>query len=183
MGGLIGMALATYYPKVIKSLVINDVGPELPNETLGRIRKYVALDPTFDTMIEAERHIRMIFKHCGIVEDEHWKHVTIHSVYLDEDKKYRLKYDPMVISGGSKMSPGGGDKQQMMDLWYLWKKVQVPVLLIHGIHSDILLNTTMEKMRTFRTFDFHEIDAGHAPALVQDSDNQVIHDWLLARKG
>lgn len=182
MGGLIGMAISTYYPKYIKNLVINDVGPELPKQTLKRIRKYINLNPEFNNLDEAETHIRIILKYFGITEDEHWKHITKYSVAATQNGKYKLKYDPMVTAGDKNSNDDTSDHKAMIELWYLWKKITVPVLLIQGLQSDILLESTIKKMKSFRDFDIHEVDAGHAPALLQKTDIKVIYDWLLSKR-
>lgn len=181
MGGLIGMAIATYYPKYIKNLIINDVGPELPKHTLTRIRKYINLNPEFDNLDEAEQHLKIILKYFGITEDEHWKHITQYAVKLNENGKYKLKYDPMVTAGDQNSSDDADDNKKMVELWYLWKKIKIPILLIQGSKSDILLESTVKKMQSFRDFNLYVIDAGHAPALMQQTDIKVIYDWLLSK--
>jgi len=174
MGGLIGMCLATYYPKYIKAMVLNDIGPEMPNRTLDRIRKYTSKEATFDTLNEAEQFIKIIFKYFGIKEEEHWKHITQTSLVLCLDGKYRLNYDSGVAEKATK-----ANRTEFLDLWYLWKKVYCPVLLIHGAKSDILLSSTIEKMKKYRDFDLHTIEeAGHAPYLVYEHDIKAIKDWL-----
>jgi pimeloyl-ACP methyl ester carboxylesterase len=37
MGGIIGMVIAAQFPKRIKTLVLNDIGPFIPKESLERI--------------------------------------------------------------------------------------------------------------------------------------------------
>lgn len=181
MGGIIGMAIATYYPKYIRSLVINDVGPELPKNTVKRIEKYVNLDISFASLNEAKGHIKKIFKHFGIIEEKDWDHITYNSVRLCDDNKYRLSYDPNILEGTSlrKTESSKNIRDEFIDLWYLWKKIKCPSLLIHGKKSDILLNSTIEKMYLYRDFDLYEIEnAGHAPALIHKNDIEMIDSWL-----
>lgn len=185
MGGIIGMALATYYPKYIKSLVLNDVGPELPKKTVKRIEKYVNLDISFKSLDEAKGHMKKIFKHFGIRDEKDWNHITENSVRLCSDDKYRLSYDPKILEGTSlrKNESTRNINEEFIDLWYLWKKVKCPSMLIHGQESDILLEKTIKKMYSYRNFDLHTIEnAGHAPALIHKSDIEKIYNWIIERE-
>lgn len=174
MGGLLGMCLATYYPKYIKAMVINDVGPEIPNRTLDRIRKYTGKEAVFDSFEEGQQFMKVIFKYCGVKDEVHWKRLAETSLMQGNDGKYRLNYDTGVSEKATRKN-----RPEMLDLWYLWKKVNCPVLLIHGAKSDILLSSTIEKMRRYREFDLHVVEeAGHAPALVYERDLEVIKEWL-----
>ncbi|MES2215182.1 MAG: alpha/beta hydrolase [Pseudomonadota bacterium] len=183
MGGLIGMAIATYYRKYIKTLVINDVGPEIPKSTIVRMEKYLGLDPVFDTEDAAKVHMKMILKNFGISEDVHWDYITKNSIALRSDGKYRLHYDPRVLEGKSEeRRPSRYHDQNFIDLWYIWHKVIHPLLLIHGENSDILLSSTIAKMQSTRDFDIHRVaNAGHAPALFDVKDIEVIHKWLTLK--
>ena len=174
MGGLIGMCLATYYPKIIKAMILNDIGPEMPNKTLDRIRKYTSSEAAFDTFEEIAQFIKVRFRRCGITQERDWAHMAQTSVMLCDDRKYRLNYDPGIAEKATQ-----ANRSEFLDLWYLWKKVYCPVLLIHGAKSDVLLPSTIEKMRKYRDFDLHTIEeAGHAPALVYRKDLGTIGDWL-----
>jgi pimeloyl-ACP methyl ester carboxylesterase len=184
MGGLIGMALATYYSKHIRTLVINDVGPEVPKATLSRMEKYLNADPAFSTISDAKTHMKTILKYFGITEEEHWEHVTKYSTVMRGDGKYGMHYDKRVLQGKSeeRKSPSRHHDSQFIDLWHLWYKVRCPVLLIHGANSDILVGSTITKMRSIRDFDLYTIpDSGHAPALFVKRDTDAVHKWIIAQ--
>lgn len=180
MGGIMGMAMATYYPKYIKTLILNDVGPELPKKTIARIEKYVDLDPSFENEEEASLHIKRIYKNFGITSEKDWRHITQNSIRLCPDNKYRLSYDPAIITGTSaKKTSSWRDSKDFVNLWYLWEKITCPILLIHGTKSDILLTSTIDKMQKSRIFDLHVIEgAGHVPALIHKKDIESIDNWL-----
>ncbi len=180
MGGIMGMIMSTYYPKYIKTLILNDVGPELPKKTIARIEKYVHLDPSFEKLSEAAQHIKRIYKNFGITSEKDWNHITQNSIRLYPDNKYRLSYDPRVTEGtSSKKASSKRDSKDWINLWYLWEKITCPVLLIHGTKSDILLASTIEKMQKSRDFDLHTIkEVGHAPALIHQPDIESIYAWL-----
>src|SRR3954452_23717189 len=81
LGGLIGIVLAGLPGNPIRRLVINDIAPIVPSNALQRIGRYVADMPeTFATLDAAERYLREVLSPFGEVADEHWAHLTRHSV-------------------------------------------------------------------------------------------------------
>lgn len=175
MGGVTGIALAAEYANLIKSLVLNDIGPEIPGKALAKMRKYIGMSPAFDNFAHAKRHLQMIYKNFGVVDDEHWDHLVNHTTYIDENKKYRLKYDPQ-ISETFKIDI---NNPQDVIFWDLWEKIKCPILLIHGTQSDILLQHTVDRMAASDNIEIYKMhDAGHAPALVDDEEIEHIYAWL-----
>lgn len=67
-----------------------------------------------------------------------------------------------------------------IDLWSIWKKITCPVLVIHGLHSDLLTKGIIRKMqRTKENIQIYEVnDAGHAPALLEAVNHETINNWL-----
>ena len=117
----------------------------------------------------------MIYKNFGVVDDEHWDHLVTHTTYIDENEKYRLKYDPQIAHTFDIDT----NHPQDIIFWELWDKITCPILLIHGVESDILLQKTVDKMEerhNMSTYKMH--DAGHAPALVDDEEIDHIYRWL-----
>ncbi|MEM9685011.1 MAG: alpha/beta fold hydrolase, partial [Pseudomonadota bacterium] len=65
MGGLIGMTAAAMPGSPIRRLVINDIGPFVPNAALRRIAGYVGNDPRFEDMAAARAHFRSVYDTFG----------------------------------------------------------------------------------------------------------------------
>jgi pimeloyl-ACP methyl ester carboxylesterase len=70
-----------------------------------------------------------------------------------------------------------------IDLWALWEAVTaIPTLLIRGEYSDIITAATAQAMQarhpqlTLQTIP----NTGHAPALMDQSQIDVIKNWLNA---
>ncbi len=178
MGGVAGMSLAADHPNLIKSLVLNDIGPEIPGRALAKMRKYIGMSPAFEDFAHAKKHLQMIYKNFGVVDDEHWDHLVTHTTYIDENEKYRLKYDPQIAETFTVDMANPED----IIFWDLWDKITCPILLIHGVESDILLQHTVDKMATSDDIEIYKMhDAGHAPALVDDEEIAHIHEWLKKR--
>ena len=175
MGGVAGMSMAADYPNMIRSLVLNDIGPEIPGKALAKMRKYVGMSPAFQDLAMAKRHLQMIYKNFGVVDDEHWNHLVQHTTYIDKDKKYMLKYDPQI----AETFLVNQENPEDIIFWDLWDKITCPTLLIHGTQSDILLQSTVDKMETRHNMDTYKMyDVGHAPALVDDEEIEHIYQWL-----
>jgi pimeloyl-ACP methyl ester carboxylesterase len=75
MGGLLGMLLAAMPQSPIARLVVNDVGPLIPRESLQRIGAYLGKNPTFKTFEELDAYIRQISAPFGPLTDAQWHHL------------------------------------------------------------------------------------------------------------
>lgn len=175
MGGIMGMIIASSYPEMINSLILNDIGPEIPGKALAKIRKYVGLDVAFPSFAAAKKHIQMLYKNFGFVDDEHWIYVTKNTIKMCSDGLYRLKYDPKIANTFIV------DMENPKDVifWDTWEKISCPTMLIHGADSDILLQSTVDKMTERHNMSLYKIhNAGHAPALVDEDDISYMYSWL-----
>lgn len=172
MGGLIGMVLAAMYPEYIKKLVMNDIGPFIPQAAVQRLGEYVGKEVTFQVPGEAERYIRSILAPWGALERSHWRHIAEHS-FRQSGGKYVLNYDPDIRQAFFSVQ---GD----IDMWELWAQVKCPVLVLRGATSDLLTSATADRMRQSRpgvdVIEFAEV--GHAPALMQPDQITKVKDWL-----
>lgn len=175
MGGVAGMVIAADYPHMIKSLVLNDIGPEIPGRALAKMRRYIGMSPSFPNFATARKHLQLIYKNFGVVDDEHWDHLTEHTTFIDSTGAYRLKYDPQIAETFTVNIENPED----ILFWDIWDKIKCPTLLIHGIESDILLQSTVDKMSARHNMDLYKMyDAGHAPALVDKKEMDYIYEWL-----
>lgn len=178
MGGIVGMVLASLLPKKFKSLVLNDIGAEIPVHSAKKMQKYLGFDPSFKDFSEVMQYCKMAYKGFGIVREEHWKHLAMHTVRAEADSTYKLKFDPK-IKGDSKLKGHPGS----ISLWKWWNRVQCPSLIISGSNSDMLLPDIVEKMQLTKSNVEHYVilGAGHAPALFEEEHLNVILNYLTSR--
>ncbi len=175
MGGLIGMMLAAQPNTPLRRLVINDVGPFIPKAALERIGDYVGRDPLFADLDAVEAHFRTVYAPFGALDDLQWRHLVAHGVVAAEGG-YRFAYDPGIAA------PFKGDSLEDVDLWAVWDAIEIPVLVLRGAESDLLLAETAAEMAT-RGPKAKVIEipgCGHAPALMDDQQVALVRDWLLA---
>ncbi|MDZ3838541.1 MAG: alpha/beta hydrolase [Rhodospirillales bacterium] len=177
LGGILGMMLAAQPNTPIRKLVVNDVGPFIDTQALGRIATYVGQDPTFRSLEALEAYLREVHASFGPLTDAQWRHLAVHSARHDEAADvWRLHYDPALAI------PFREDAGKDVDLWALWEAIRCPVLIIRGAESDILSHETAEEMLT-RGPEAELVELpgiGHAPALMDPAQIALIRDWLLA---
>jgi pimeloyl-ACP methyl ester carboxylesterase len=178
MGGLIGMAIAAGQRSPIRRLVLNDIGPLVPQQAIRTIQSYVGLDPEFASLAEAEAHLRHIHAPFGPLSDAQWRHLAEHSVRAD-GARLRLHYDPRIAQAFAELAAAD------IDLWEQWERIHCPVLVLRGERSELLTSETFAAMlqrgppATGVTFPA----VGHAPALMAQDQIAVVADWLAPAPG
>ena len=175
MGGIIAMTAANLRSGLIRTLVLNDVGCLIPAASLQRILNYAGVQMHFAGRQEAEQHLRLICKPFGITEEAHWQHLFKYILRELQDGAYTLHYDPAIIT------PLKSAEIKDVSLWHLWEALkQIPIMLIRGMESDLLLPETAKLMvQQHPRLTLVEIQgAGHAPALMSAHEINTIRRWL-----
>jgi pimeloyl-ACP methyl ester carboxylesterase len=173
MGGFIGMLLAAAETSPIRRLVLNDIGPFVPQHTLQEIRAYLGLDLLVASPHAVEHHLRLIHATFGPLTDAEWRHLAIHSM-RETSEGFRLSYDPAI------RVPFAEASAQDIDLWPVWDKIRCPTFLLHGSESVLLAPATVARMEcegpkaAVATF----AGIGHAPALMSADQIATIERWL-----
>jgi pimeloyl-ACP methyl ester carboxylesterase len=161
MGGAIGMVCAAGPLRGrIQRLVLNDIGPQIADAAIERIRSYAGNPASFDTVGELQRYFRTIYKPYGFLSDAQWTLLTESSVRRLPDGRVTPHYDPAMVM---QFTQHPAD----YDLWPAYDRIDVPVLCLRGAESDLLLADTAEAMRDRgpRALVVTIAGCGHAPAL------------------
>lgn len=172
MGGIIGIILASGPLKgKIQRLVINDIGPEIPDDALQRIIDYVSgVQPEFDTFPEYEEYLKELYLVMGERTHEQWFQMTRHSLRRKDNGKLTVHFDPDIIQVSDETVPA-------FDLWEIFGQVDCPILLLHGLLSDVLTRPIVDRMADLQpSMQILTItDCGHAPGLhVADHNDPVL---------
>lgn len=177
MGGIVGMILAACFPKKISSLVLNDIGAEIPKKFMHKLKQYLNLDLKFNNLQQVVDYGKTAYKRLGIDTDEHWQYFAKHIVSKKQDSEYYiLKHDPLITSDFSNTAERG-----KVSLWFWWRRVKCPVLMIYGSESEVLLPETVKKMKTFKQDRFEEykiFGAGHFPILFKNAHIEKVLQWI-----
>jgi pimeloyl-ACP methyl ester carboxylesterase len=173
MGGLIGMLLAAEANTPIRRLVINDAGPFIPLIALKRVGVYVGQSPVFDDLECVEKYMREIYAPFGDLSDENWRHLARYGTRTMPYNKLSLAWDPVIAQPFLAID-------QDVNLWSAYDRIRCPVLLLHGLHSDILPTPIAQEM-TLRgpraeLVEFPNI--GHAPALMDPTQIAIVVEFL-----
>ncbi len=161
MGVAIGLrAAATVLRGRIQRLVMNDIGPELAAPAVARIRGYAGSPPAFATVGELEQYFRTVYKPYGQLTDAQWRRLTETSVRRLPDGRVTPHYDPAMVRQFIA-------HPQDYDQWEAWDGLPIPVLVLRGADSDLLLPQVAEAMRNRgpRAVVVTIPGCGHAPAL------------------
>lgn len=173
MGGIIGMIIASMPGNPVRRLVMNDVGSLIPKAAVERIGEYVGREPHFESLEELEATIRMVSP-FGELTDAQWRHLALHAARQDEQGRWVFRYDPGIARNYHEVAA------EDIDLSPYWNAVKVPVLVIRGEHSDLLLARTLESMAARPDTETLVVPrTGHAPMLMDDFQAGAVRRFLL----
>jgi pimeloyl-ACP methyl ester carboxylesterase len=183
MGGALGMVCASglAQPSMkprIRSLVLNDNAPELARAAIARIRTYAGNPPAFATVVELEAFFRQAYAPYGWLSDAQWRRLTETSTRRLPDGRVTPHYDPDMV-------------QQFVHypddylIWSHFDVLDIPVLCLHGVQSDLVLPETVAAMQTRGPglrgqLEIVEVPGcGHAPALNVPAQLEAVEGFLL----
>ncbi len=178
MGGAIGMAAAgTRLAGRITHLALNDMAPALNPAAIARICAYAGAPPAFDTVTELEAFFRRVYAPYGWLSDAQWRRLAESSTRRLPDGRVTPHYDPAMV------------RQFIVhphdyDLWPVYERLEIPVLCLHGVESDLVLPATIARMKHCGpgTRDLLQVievpDCGHAPALNVPEQYRWVQDFL-----
>jgi pimeloyl-ACP methyl ester carboxylesterase len=146
MGGAIGTVCAAglLQPQLagrIQSLVLNDNAPRLAAAAIERIRSYAGNPPAFATMAELETFFRHVYKPYGWLSDAQWRRLAESSTRRLPDGRVTPHYDPAMVRQFI-------DHPRDYDLWEHYDRLRIPVLLLRGAESDLVLPDAAAEMMT-----------------------------------
>lgn len=174
MGGAIGLkAAAGRLRGRIRRLVLNDIGPQLAEAAVQRIRDYAGSPPAFGTLGELERFFRTVYAPYGWLPDAQWRQLTETSARRLPDGRWTPHYDPAMVV---QFTHHPDDYLQ----WDAWDRVDIPVLCLRGEYSDLLVPEVAEAMRTRgpRAVVATIPGCGHAPALNTAAQIRLVERFL-----
>ena len=182
MGGAIGTVGASgfFEPELrrrIRSLVLNDNAPQLAQAALDRIQAYAGTPPAFSRVTELEAFLRSAYRPYGLLTDAQWRRMTETSTRRLPDGRVTPHYDPAIVG---QFSHHPDDYL----IWHHYDALAIPVLLLRGVESDLVLKDTAEAM-TRRgpgargLLQWAEVaGCGHAPALNVSDQLELVSGFI-----
>jgi pimeloyl-ACP methyl ester carboxylesterase len=178
LGGICGILVAAAEGSPVLRLVLNDVGPFIPADSLRRIRDYMVASgdsPIMSSFLDldsVERHLRLVHAPFGPLTDAQWAEMARHSARALPNGRFAMHYDPKIAE------PMRGHEPVDVDMWAIWQRITVPRLVIRGESSDVLPADTFERMRESGASTVLVPVTGHAPALLDPSQIAAVRAFL-----
>ncbi|GAB5504854.1 MAG: alpha/beta hydrolase [Rhizobiaceae bacterium] len=176
MGGLIGATLAGgRLRERITHLVINDIGPDIPESATGRIADYVGNPPVYDTVVEMEDWLRTNYAPFGPNSDAFWRRMADTSVRRTDNGRITVHYDPQIVTQFT-------HHKADLDVWDAYDAIAARTLLLRGEDSDVLPASVAAQMQArgpkpeLREFK----GVGHAPTLATEAEIAMLRDFLAS---
>jgi pimeloyl-ACP methyl ester carboxylesterase len=194
LGGLLANVMAAQRPQRIRAIVLNDIGPEVAPEGARRIAAYVGHLPAVRSWKQAAEQARAI-NSAALPDqsDELWLRFAQRSYRENENGIPELDSDPMIGAALARSLKAVaflgwlrrvGIKRKIagvyIDPWDSFRAVTMPCLVLRGELSDILSQSTLERMQGLKP-DLETVQVpgrGHAPLLDEPEALAAIDRFL-----
>ena len=176
LGGLVTMLMAVMAPQRVAAAILNDIGPEIDDAGVERIKTYVGKAVRFDSWDEAAEAVAANNRHAfeGHGHDD-WLRMAQRNC-REENGEIVFDYDQAIAQPFNSDAPAPA-----FDLWPLFAALaQKPLLVIRGAKSDLLSAEALEKMHAAAPNMKSAVVAGvgHAPELDEPEALSAIDDFL-----
>jgi pimeloyl-ACP methyl ester carboxylesterase len=176
--GELGLGAAPDLP--LGKMVLNDIGPVLQVDGLGRIGEYVGRPEQFDSFAGAVNYVREVSADFGPHDEAGWEALT-RNVFNQQDGHWVKHYDLRLGQAFATQTPDVVRAAERI-LWQAYENLPGEVLILRGEHSDLLSGTDARAMleRNPRSRLCEIKGVGHAPTLRSLDQIQPIQSFLDA---
>ena len=165
MGGIMSMIMAARQPARVQAMVLNDIGPEVPNSGLRRLRESLATPARVNTWSDAAAQAQRV---NGLAfpdyEAADWLAFARRTYVENALGQPVAAYDPNILQGLNEADLTAVPP----NLWSVWDTLgSLPTLAIRGELSDILSADILAHMAARRSnlITVTLPNRGHAPML------------------
>lgn len=164
----------------IGKIVLNDIGPNLNQDGLGRIADYVGQDLRFDSFSQAVDYVRSVSAGFGEHTQAQWEELT-QFVFNQDGQQWVKHYDLRLAQAMALQNPDMIRASEQI-LWAAYDSITSPILIVKGEVSDLLSNQAAKEMLARNPHaQLLEIPkVGHAPTFLTSHDVMPIEQFLLA---
>ncbi|WP_157879257.1 alpha/beta fold hydrolase [Pararhodospirillum photometricum] len=175
LGGSTALALCQRHPALVHRLILNDIGPYIPAERRTRRAQAVARHYVFRRPADLFRRLGASAKNDGPIHEDELLHNTYFQTKPSEGGRI-YRHDPRALQAYAE------EAQESLEQWQAWARLDIPVLVVHGMLSDALLPDTLAEMKQKPGVTvMHVPDTGHTPALSDPHQIGFLLDWLESR--
>ncbi|MEM7667976.1 MAG: alpha/beta hydrolase [Pseudomonadota bacterium] len=178
-GGLIGMGLAAQLPAMIRTLVLNDVGPVLDPSGIAMIMSHLGRPLNYPDFSAAAHGLEAVFEDdFPGLSNARWLKFA-RTVFHEQDGRPVLSYDTKLRNSVQAAIDGPAT-----DLWPIFDAVNCPMLLLRGENSTLLGRSTVEEMhlRKPALVSVEVKNRGHCPFLDEPEALDAIDAFLAAHQ-
>lgn len=180
-GGLVAMAIAGTARDRLQAVILNDVGPDIAEEGLGRIFEYLGHRPAAKTHAAAARTLEAAMRGSfANVPEGRWLE-EVQTFYKETPDGLELRYDARLREAMLAQAKALSEMEEKPSLWPWFAALDgLPCGVIRGAHSDILSRETFDEMRRrLPALQAVELsDRGHIPFLDEPDALLLIHTVL-----
>ncbi|MDA9690112.1 alpha/beta hydrolase [Betaproteobacteria bacterium] len=210
LGGLLGMILAsspdkyiralssseiskeiksTWDPKIIKALVLNDVGALVNFGDLVKLNEETNIcSNRYLTIADAEKNFKLAMESSlGPHSHSEWKLLaSFYTRYDYERKCFKPHYDPAILNPYDlpellyNFTKFGLESIPELNLYNFYDNISIPTLLLRGMNSQILGRKLADDMTKRgpkpKLVEFEGV--GHAPTLIHLDQLRILEKFL-----
>ena len=165
-GGLLTMLLAAVQPASVAGAILNDIGPVIEPKGLMRIKGYVGKLPQPRNFEEGAEILRRMFNHhFPTLTADDWIAWAKRN-WREDNGQFLPASDPMISKGLENFTPD----MPIPPMWLQFDALSaVPVMVVRGANSDLLMPETVAAMKARRPdlVTLEVADQGHTPLLAE----------------
>jgi pimeloyl-ACP methyl ester carboxylesterase len=176
LGGLVTMTVAALAPQRIAAAILNDIGPEIADAGVDRIKSYVGKGMRFQSWDEAAKAVAANNAHAfeNYAHDD-WLRMAQRNC-REENGEIVFDYDMAIALPFNSAGP-----TPTIDMWPFFQALaQKPLLVIRGGRSDLLTAESLAKMQEAAPAMRSAVvrGVGHAPELNEPEAVAAIDAFL-----
>ncbi|MBU3672363.1 MAG: alpha/beta hydrolase [Sinobacteraceae bacterium] len=177
LGGLVGMFIGAEHRARLAGLVMNDIGPQFSPVGMMRIASSVGTAAVVSRWEQAEADTRSGYAH--VMPDftsEQWQSFTRQIYHEEAPGRIVRDMDPLLGKALRDTS------MPVPDFWGAFAALEgLPLLVLRGELSDLLDDTTLERMRAMLP-QLQRVtipQRGHTPTLDEPESRRALDEFLL----
>jgi pimeloyl-ACP methyl ester carboxylesterase len=175
LGGILAMGLAVLRPTSVAAAVINDIGPDVDADGLDRIIWFIGEDRPQPDWPAAVRMLRGSLTGLAAKDTAWWERFARATYREGADGMLHFDWDIALVE---RLRRSNGATP---DLWPVFGALRdVPTLLVRGVLSDILTETTLLRMVQVKP-DLITVtvpDVGHVPSLDEPAVQEILDGFI-----